>query len=104
MLWFDGEWLALGGNDWTGEKGWFRKPDWAVGEYMRVNYFWESEKIINEIRKLQPGIMINNRFGWEGDFIQENAGSMRSVRINHGIPVIVLRIPGDIYRAEKFFL
>lgn len=68
MLWFDGEWLALGGNDWTGEKGWFRKPDWAVGEYMRVNYFWESEKIINEIRKLQPGIMINNRFGWEGDF------------------------------------
>lgn len=68
MLWFDGEWLALGGTDWTGEKGWFRKPDWAVGEYMRVNYFWESEKIINEIRKLQPGIMINNRFGWEGDF------------------------------------
>ena len=65
MLWFDGEWLALGGLDWTGEEGWFRKPDWAVGEYMRVNYF---------------------------------------VRINHGIPVIVLRIPGDIYRAEKFFL
>lgn len=34
-----GEWLALGGLDWTGEEGWFRKPDWAVDEYMRVNYF-----------------------------------------------------------------
>ena len=27
-----GEWLALGGLDWTGEEGWFRKPDWAVLE------------------------------------------------------------------------
>lgn len=35
---------------------------------MRVNYFWESEKLINEIRQLQPDIMINNRGGWEGDF------------------------------------
>lgn len=68
LLWFDGEWLALGGMDWSETAGWFRRPDWATGKYMKVNYFWESEKIINEIRRLQPGIMINNRFGWEGDF------------------------------------
>ena len=67
LLWFDGEWLALGGMDWSETAGWFRRPDWATGKYMKVNYFWESEKIINEIRRLQPGIMINNRFGWEGD-------------------------------------
>ena len=68
LLWFAGEWLALGGIDWSSEQGWFRRPEWAVSEYMKVNYFWESEKIINEIRRLQPDIMINNRFGWEGDF------------------------------------
>ncbi len=68
LLWFDGEWLALGGMDWNGERGWYRKDDWQTSEYMRVNYFWESEKLVNEIRKLQPDIMINNRGGWEGDF------------------------------------
>ncbi len=68
LLWFDGEWLALGGADWSAEKGWYRKEDWGISEYMRVNYFWESEKLVNEIRKLQPDIMINNRGGWEGDF------------------------------------
>lgn len=68
LLWFDGEWLALGGMDWNGERGWYRKDDWQTSEYMRVNYFWESEKLINEIRQLQPDIMINNRGGWEGDF------------------------------------
>lgn len=67
MLWFDGEWLALGGMDW-GPEGWGRKPGWESGKFMRVNYFWESEKLINQIRKWQPGIMINNRGGWEGDF------------------------------------
>lgn len=68
LLWFDGEWLALGGINWSPEQGWFRNPDWATGKFMKTNYFWESEKIINEIRRLQPDIMINNRFGWEGDF------------------------------------
>lgn len=39
LLWFDGEWLALGGMDWNGERGWYRKDDWQTSEYMRVNYF-----------------------------------------------------------------
>lgn len=67
LLWFDGEWLALGGLSFGGN-GWGRSPYWATSKYMRVNYFWESEKLINQIRKWQPGIMINNRGGWEGDF------------------------------------
>ena len=78
LLWFDGEWLALGGMDWNGERGWYRKDDWQTSEYMRVNYFWESEKLINEIRQLQPDIMINNRGGpviadrWGGTTYRDN--------------------------------
>lgn len=68
LLWFDGEWLALGGLTWDSEKSWHREDDWIGSKFFQVNYFWESEKIINRIRELQPGIMINNRFGWEGDF------------------------------------
>ena len=68
LLWFDGEWLALGGMDWNPQIGWNRNEDWMHSKFFQVNYFWESEKVINMIRELQPGIMINNRFGWEGDF------------------------------------
>lgn len=67
LLWFDGEWLALGGMDFGGD-GWYRRSDWMGGKFMKVNYFWESEKLMNQIRQWQPGIMINNRGGWEGDF------------------------------------
>lgn len=67
MLWFDGEWLAHGGIGWDWN-GWNRDPDWIKSKFMKVNYFWESEKLINMIRSLQPEIMINNRGGWSGDF------------------------------------
>lgn len=68
MLWFDGEWLAHGGIKWAGPKAWTRAEDWMQSEYFDVEYFWESDKLINMIRQLQPGIMINNRGGWQGDF------------------------------------
>ncbi|HEY5467245.1 MAG TPA: alpha-L-fucosidase, partial [Clostridia bacterium] len=67
MLWFDGEWLAFGGMNWS-SKGWYRDPDWMKSKFWRVNYFWESEKLIRMVRELQPGIMVNNRCGWKGDF------------------------------------
>lgn len=67
LLWFDGEWLAHGGIGF-GADGWMRDPNWTKSKYLQVNYFWESEKLVNMIRRLQPGIMINNRGGWEGDF------------------------------------
>ncbi len=73
MLWYDGEWLAHGGikweNDAHGKFGWYTDTDWAKDEiYFKVNYFWESEKLNAMVRELQPGIMINNRSGWDGDF------------------------------------
>jgi alpha-L-fucosidase len=65
MLWFDGEWLAHGGTAWEPKKN----PEFSQDDiFMNVNYFWESEKVINMIRGLQPDIMINNRFSYEGDF------------------------------------
>lgn len=68
MLWFDGEWLAHGGIGFSGD-GWTRDPDYGNDPiYFKVNYFWESEKVLSMIRELQPHILINNRFGWEGDF------------------------------------
>ena len=68
LLWFDGEWLAHGGINWLYDQ-WCRKEDWGLSDYTRTNYFWESEKLINRIRELQPGIVVNNRSGWtEGDF------------------------------------
>jgi alpha-L-fucosidase len=47
---------------------------------MKTNYFWESEKLITMIRQLQPGIMINNRFAWEGDFFdrERSAGGLKT--------------------------
>lgn len=79
MLWFDGEWLALGGISWK-DNGWTRDPDWINSKFLQVNYFWESEKLVNMIRSLQPDIMINNRGGWEGDFHvrERRLGSMRT--------------------------
>lgn len=73
MLWYDGEWLAHGGikweNDAHGKFGWYTDSNWAKDEiYFKVNYFWESERLNAMVRELQPGIMINNRSGWEGDF------------------------------------
>jgi alpha-L-fucosidase len=68
MLWFDGEWLAHGGIK-HGSEGWYQDENYGQDElYFKVNYFWESEKLITMIRALQPGIIINNRGGWQGDF------------------------------------
>jgi Alpha-L-fucosidase len=81
LLWFDGEWLAHGGIEYDGKKGWVRDSEFGSSElYFKVNYFWESEKTIAMIRSLQPGIMINNRFGWQGDFHvrERRIGGMRT--------------------------
>ncbi|ASA23496.1 alpha-L-fucosidase [Paenibacillus donghaensis] len=80
MLWYDGEWLAHGGIKW-GADGWTREKDFLEDElHFKVNYFWESEKLNAMVRELQPGIMINNRSGWEGDFEvrERKIGSIRT--------------------------
>lgn len=81
LLWYDGEWLAHGGINWEVEKGWYRNDDFATDDiYFKVNYFWESEKLNAMVRELQPGIMINNRSGWKGDFHvrERRIGGMRT--------------------------
>jgi alpha-L-fucosidase len=49
MLWYDGGWLAHQGTD--GEAAWL----------------WEPGKLNQMVRDYQPGIVINERSGWEGD-------------------------------------
>ncbi len=49
ILWYDGGWLAHQGSD-------------AGGAWL-----WESGKLNQMVRRLQPQIVINARSGWEGD-------------------------------------
>lgn len=77
LLWFDGGWLAHGGTAWEAE----RNPEFTQEElFLNCNYFWESEKVIQMIRRLQPDIMINDRFCCEGDFTvrERSIGGMRT--------------------------
>ncbi len=83
ILWYDGEWLAHGG---IGIKPgtvteWWLDPNWRRDElYMKTDYFWESESLNRMVRELQPDILINNRSGWEGDFLirEKHIGDMRT--------------------------
>jgi alpha-L-fucosidase len=50
ILWWDGGWLAHQGTD--ADAAWF----------------WESDKLNRMVRRYQPGIVINPRSGWQGDF------------------------------------
>ncbi|MGV3766052.1 MAG: alpha-L-fucosidase [Chitinophagaceae bacterium] len=68
VLWYDGgedNWLGFGGLKWDGGKGWythgFDKP--YTGKFS-----WEPVKLNTMVRALQPGIVINPRSGWMGDF------------------------------------
>lgn len=55
VLWYDGGWLAMKGND--ADAAWL----------------WESVKLTQMVRGLQPKVVISPRSGWEGDF-QVNEG------------------------------
>ena len=81
LIWFDGEWLAHGGIGYTHDRGWCRQENYMDSPlYGQVNYFWQSEDVLRMIRELQPDIIVNNRFGWEGDFeVRERfIGSMQT--------------------------
>jgi alpha-L-fucosidase len=72
ILWFDGgedDWLGFGGIEW-GAGGWrTRDTRWPQEKRYPGKPFWEGEKLTAMIRSLQPQIVVNNRGGWEGDFI-----------------------------------
>ena len=50
ILWYDGAWLAHKGSDTSSA------------------WFWEPDKLNKMARSYRPGLLINPRSGWEGDF------------------------------------
>ena len=68
ILWYDG-----GTDSWLGWSRDFNKVDVPAIPYGQPLYpgFWGGPELEAEVRKLQPGIVINNRFGEipSGDFI-----------------------------------
>jgi alpha-L-fucosidase len=49
ILWYDGSWLAHQGSD------------------AQATWLWEPVKLNEMVRRYQPGMVINERSGWEGD-------------------------------------
>jgi alpha-L-fucosidase len=73
ILWYDGggdDWLGLGGIEWD-EQNWWHSRDHAFPQKKPYSGrpLWEPQKLTAMVRELQPDIVINNRGGWEGDFI-----------------------------------
>ncbi len=72
VFWFDGgedDWLGYGGLEF-GSGGWHsRDTRWPQENHFPGKPFWEGSKLVAMMRELQPGLVINNRCGWEGDFI-----------------------------------
>ncbi len=67
ILWYDGgenNWLGHGGLEF-GNGGWHSR---ARDKPYTGAFDWEAEKLNAMVRELQPGIVINPRSGWEGDF------------------------------------
>ncbi len=70
---------------------------WDVGRYQNPNNIWPvNEKYITKeestgkalgimglIRKYQPDMMVNNRFGWTGDIQIEEGGSFSSGKVSN---------------------
>jgi len=60
ILWYDGGWLAHQGTD--ADAAWF----------------WEPDRLNRMVRRYQPGIVINPRSGWQGDYdVEEGPGPIR---------------------------
>ncbi len=74
VLWYDGGWIAHQGTD-------------AGGAWL-----WEPGKLNQMVRRLQPGIVINERSGWEGDFETDEGphavyGPIMPIRWEKGFPL-----------------
>ncbi|MGD0788967.1 MAG: alpha-L-fucosidase [Terracidiphilus sp.] len=67
ILWFDGgggDWLGFGGVHFTGG-GWAARPK---GERYTGSFSWRDDEAVNNLRKLQPSIIINDRTDAAADF------------------------------------
>ena len=72
ILWFDGgddDWLAFGGIEWDAGVWHSRDTRWPQEKRYSGKPLWEGHKLVAMMRELQPDILINNRCGWDGDFI-----------------------------------
>jgi alpha-L-fucosidase len=67
ILWFDGgggDWLGFGGVHFTGS-GWAARPK---EERYTGSFSWQDEEAVNNLRRLQPSILINDRTDAAADF------------------------------------
>jgi alpha-L-fucosidase len=68
ILWYDGgedNWLGFAGLMWDGGKGWYTR---GFDKPYTGKFSWEPVRLNKMVRQLQPGIVINPRSGWMGDF------------------------------------
>jgi alpha-L-fucosidase len=85
VFWFDGgedDWLGFGGMEF-GAGGWHsRDTQWPQEKHFPGKPLWEGSKLVAMMRELQPDLVINNRSGWEGDFItpERKVGSFNTRR------------------------
>ena len=66
ILWFDGgggDWLGFGGVTFKG--GWHARPK---GERYTGSFSWQDDAAVDNLRKLQPSIVINDRTDAAADF------------------------------------
>lgn len=67
ILWFDGgeeDWLGFGGVGF--ENGWHARPK---GEHYTGAFTWQSPEAVDDLRRLQPSVLINNRTSAPADFL-----------------------------------
>jgi alpha-L-fucosidase len=66
VLWFDGggvDWLGFNGVSFNG--GWHARP---ADKHYTGSFTWQDDQAVDNLRKLQPRIMINNRTDAPADF------------------------------------
>ena len=66
LIWFDG-----GGVDWLGFNGVNFRNGWkarAKGEHYVGSFSWHDDQVIDNLRRLQPSILINDRTDAPADF------------------------------------
>ena len=70
LLYDGGEdfWLGLGGLMWDPGKGWHTR---GIDKPYKGKFSWEPIKLNTMVREIQPKIVINERSGWLGDFVNQ---------------------------------
>jgi alpha-L-fucosidase len=68
LLWFDGggvDWMGFNGVSFGGGAGWHARP---ADKHYTGSFSWQDDQAIGNLRKLQPGIILNNRTDAPADF------------------------------------